>query len=125
MLGEQWMPYQPLNVVTPPFAEYVSGHSSFSAATFEVLRRFIGTDTLNLSTTIKAGTSPVEPGLTPARDITLSWRTGSEAADEAGLSREYGGIHFREGDLDGRDLGARIGASVYATAQRYFNGTAG
>jgi hypothetical protein len=40
--GEDWLPYQPPSVVTPPFAEYVSGHSIFSAAAAEVLASFTG-----------------------------------------------------------------------------------
>jgi len=60
--------------------------------------------------TIVAGSSLVEPAVVPAQDITLSWRTFTVAADEAGISRRYGLIHFRSGDLDGRKLGRQIGA---------------
>ncbi len=52
----------------------------------------------------------------------LSWATFSEAADQAGLSRRYGGIHFEEGDLAGRAMGRLVGAQVWAKAQAYFNG---
>jgi hypothetical protein len=124
MPGYKWQPYQPTNVVTPPFPEYVSGHSTFSAASREVLRSFTGTDVINLSVTIPKGESRVESGAVPANDLTLSWRTMQNAADQAGLSREYGGIHFREGDLHGRALGAQVGKAVLAKAQRYFDGTA-
>jgi hypothetical protein len=124
MLGQQWQPYQPTSVVTPPFPEYVSGHSTFTAATDQVLRAFNGTDTINLSVTIPKGTSRVEAGAVPAKDVTLSWRTMQDAADQAGLSREYGGIHFHEGDMDGRALGAQIGMAVFAKARTYFTGTA-
>jgi hypothetical protein len=124
MLGKDWMPYQPLNVITPPFPEYLSGHSTFSAATFEVLRSFTGTNRLALSVTVPAGSSRVEPGSTPAAPVTLTWRTMEDAVDQAGVSRELGGIHFREGDLDGRALGRQVGAAVFAKAQAYFNGTA-
>lgn len=124
MPGEKWLPYQPTTFVTPPFAEYVSGHSTFSAASFEVLRSFTGTDALNLSATIRKGTSRIEPGATPSKNVTLTWRTMQDAADQAGLSRQYGGIHFRDGDLHGRQLGTRIGQAVYQKAQSYFNGTA-
>jgi hypothetical protein len=123
MLGQDWMPYQPLNVITPPFPEYLSGHSTFSAATFEVLRSFMGTNRLDLSVTVPAGSSRVEPGLTPAAPVTLTWQTMDDAADEAGISREFGGIHFHEGDMDGRALGKQVGAAVFAKAQTYFNGT--
>ena len=52
--------------------------------------------------TLPAGSSKIEPGAVPATDLTLSWATFSEAADQAGISRRYGGIHFEQGDLDAR-----------------------
>jgi hypothetical protein len=119
--GSNWQPYIP----TPPFAEHVSGHSTFSAAAAEVLRRFTGRDTFGMRVTILAGSSPIEPGYAPAVDVTLRWRTFSEAADEAGMSRRLGGIHFENGDLAGRALGRRIGASAWRTAERYFHGHGG
>jgi len=125
MLGQDWQPYQLPSVVTPPFPEYVSGHSTFSAASSEVIRSFGASDVLNLSVTIRAGSSRIEPGSTPAADVRLGWRTLQDAADQAGISREYGGIHFGDGDANGRALGRKIGQAVFAKAQRYFNGTAG
>jgi len=67
----------------------------------------------------------VEPGSVPASDITLVWSTFSEAADQAGLSRRYGGIHFKEGDIQSRAMGRKIGAQTWAKAQAYFVGSAG
>ena len=120
--GEDWQPYQQKSVVTPPFSEFVSGHSTFSAAAAEVLRRFTGSDAFGASVEIPAGSSRIEPGTVPARNITLSWRTFTEAADQAGISRRYGGIHFAEGDLEGRRMGRKIGALVWAKAERLFEG---
>ena len=88
------MPYQALNVVTPAFPEYVSGHCTFSAAGRTVLAAFNGSDNFGARVTIKAGSSQIEPGVTPAKDVVLSWKTLTDAADEAGMSRRYGGIHF-------------------------------
>jgi len=124
MRGEDWQPYQPANVVTPAFAEFPSGHSAFSAAGAEILRRYTGSPMLNASVTLPAGSSRVEPGLVPAHDVTLSWATFDDAADQAGLSRRYGGIHFEQADVQSRDIGHRVGAQVWAKAQRYFNGEA-
>jgi hypothetical protein len=123
VLGQNWMPYQPLNVVTPAFPEYVSGHSTFSAAGRTVLAAFYGTETFGARVTIKAGSSKIEPGVTPAKDVVLSWRTLSDAADEAGMSRRYGGIHFYNGDQQGRVLGRLIGYNDWNLAQTYFNPT--
>ena len=122
--GAEWQPYQTAGFVTPPFAEYVSGHSTFSAAAAEILKSFTGSDKFGASVIIRAGSSLIEPGAVPAHDVELSWRTFSVAADEAGLSRRYGGIHFRDGDLRGRNLGRLIGAQVWQKALTYFEGTA-
>jgi hypothetical protein len=109
--------------VTPPFPEYVSGHSTFSAAGRTVLISFFGTDNFNAKVTIKAGSSKIEPGV-PAKDVVLSWNTLTAAADQAGMSRRYGGIHFRSGDEHGRSLGRVIGYNDWTKAQTYFDGTA-
>jgi hypothetical protein len=122
MDGADWIPYQPTTFPTPPFPEFISGHSTFSAASAEVLRRFTGSDRFGANATILAGTSKIEPGLVPAKDVTLSWKTFSDAADEAGLSRRYGGIHFAHGDLQGRLIGRMIGAQTMRKAERYWNG---
>lgn len=119
--GATWRPYQPSFFPTPPFGEYTSGHSTFSAAAAEVLKRFTGSDVFGASAVVKAGSSPVEPAV-PAADVTLSWSTFSEAADEAGMSRRYGGIHFERGDLDGRAIGRDVGAQAWDRAQGYVKG---
>jgi hypothetical protein len=123
VLGQNWVPYQALNVVTPAFPEYVSGHSTFSAAGRTVLAAFYGNENFGARVTIKAGSSQIEPGLTPAKDVVLSWKTLSDAADEAGMSRRYGGIHFWNGDQQGRVLGRLIGYNDWNLAQTYFNPT--
>lgn len=120
--GGDWVPYQPVTFPTPPFSEYVSGHSTFSAAGAEVLRRFTGSDAFGLSVVIEPGSLVVEPGA-PATPVTLHWVTFSAAADEAGLSRRYGGIHFRDGDLAGRAMGRAVGAAVWEKALGYIDGT--
>jgi hypothetical protein len=126
--GEQWIPYQSPNVVTPPFPEYVSGHSTFSSAAAAILAQFTGSDSFGASVTIEAGTSLFEPRTdtqvgTPATNILLSWPTLTAAAKDAGLSRRLGGIHFQDGDEHGYNLGQRVGANVLARTMGYVNGT--
>jgi hypothetical protein len=122
--GENWKPYQLGTVVTPPFPEFFSGHSIFSAAGAEILKTFTGSDAMGYSVVIPRGSSRAEPGLVPAADLTLAWATFSDAADAAGMSRRYGGIHFELGDLTGRALGRVVGAQAWGKAQTYINGTA-
>jgi hypothetical protein len=117
--GSDWQPYLP----TPPFGEYPSGHSSFSAAGAEALRLFTGRDDFGATVVVPAGSSLIEPGAVPARDVVLHWKTFTEAADQAGLSRRLGGIHFLSGDVDSRLVGRQVAARVMARAQEYFAGT--
>ena len=121
--AEDWIPYQHLNVVTPPFPEYVSGHSTFTGSGNVVLTSYFG-DTFGAYVTIPAGSSKFEAN-TPAADVTLYWPTFTAAADEAGLSRRYGGIHFYSGDYDGRMLGNLTGRAVLGRANAYIGGTIG
>lgn len=119
--GENWVPYIP----TPPFPEYVSGHSTFSAAFEEVISRFRDCGMYGESIVIPKGTSKIEPNCTPEDDIHLHWETVKQSSDEAGISRLYGGIHFKSGDLEGRKLGCRVGQEVWDKVCEYFNGELG
>jgi hypothetical protein len=123
--GETWSPYQAATFPTPPFAEYVSGHSTFSAAGARVLQSFTGSDLFGARVTVKPGSSFVEPRTTPLLPTLLVWATFSAAVDEAGRSRRQGGIHFPDGDFRGRTLGTSVGGSVWAKANTYFDGSAG
>ncbi|MEM9318026.1 MAG: vanadium-dependent haloperoxidase [Pseudomonadota bacterium] len=123
ILVEDFITYQnPFGPPSPPFAEYTSGHSSFSAAGAEILRMFTGSDAFGGS--VEIDFTLFEPTPNGADPTTLDWATFSEAADEAGLSRIYGAIHFDDGDLDGRALGREVGENVWDTAQSFIQGTA-
>jgi hypothetical protein len=110
-------------VVTPAFPEYVSGHSTFTAAGRTILALFYGTDNFNAKVTIPAGSASFESG-TPRKPVVLSWKTLTDAADQAGMSRRFGGIHFQTGDMDGRALGKVVGYDDWNKAQAFINGTA-
>ncbi len=126
ILATDWVPYQRPSFVTPAFAGYVSGHSTFSRAAAEVLTGFTGSPYfpggLGEWTTPADGLE-FEAG--PATDITLQWSRYADAADQAGISRLYGGIHVRADDLAGRTMGAAIGDDAWAKAQTFFDGSAG
>ena len=84
-----------------------------------------GSDHFGNSATLPAGSSKIEPGVTPARPVTLEWETFTDAANEAGVSRRYGGIHFRAADLTGRLLGRLVAFESWQKAQTYFCASAG
>jgi hypothetical protein len=60
----------------------------------------------------------------PTSDITLSWKTFTAAADEAGVSRIYCGMHFAQGNVDGLDMGRKVAAQAFQKAQTFVMGTA-
>jgi membrane-associated phospholipid phosphatase len=90
-------------IVTPPFPDYTSGHSTFSAAAATVLPLFYGTEDLPFTTG-----SDFLPG------VTRSFSTCLDAAEEAAVSRLYGGIHFRSANEDGLQAGIAIGEWTYS-----------
>ncbi len=118
MEGEGWCPYVP----TPPFAEYPSGHSTFSHALAEIVHCFHGNDDYGECVTFPARSSVVEPDCTPSAEVTLTWDTLREAADQAGMSRRYAGIHFCDGDMRGRELGKEVARVVWRKICCYFRG---
>ncbi len=116
ILGEAWIPYQEANFVTPPFADFPSGHTAYSQVFANVMTAWFGstisaTDIRTLSDlyilspildtqmqqfgkfTIKSGSSDIQPNTVPSNIINLSWSSWQEMADSAGISRQYGGIH--------------------------------
>ena len=122
ILATDFITYQNLEAdPSPPFAEYTSGHSSFSAAGAEVLKLFTGSEDFGASVEIDFFLFEEQ---SPDAPVILEWDTFDEAADEAGLSRIYGGIHFDDGDINGRILGEEVGAAVFELAQTYIDGTA-
>lgn len=124
ILAENFVTFQrPGADPSPPFAEYTSGHSAFSSAGAEVLLRFTGSDQFGGSATFEPDTIQFEAGV-PENEVTLAWETFSDAADEAGFSRLYGGIHFVDGDENGRTLGREVGGSAYETALAFISGNA-
>jgi len=124
MDGRFWMPYQQTTNPTPPFPEYVSGHSTYSSAAAEILKRWTGSDHFNFPATVKRESSKIERGTSPTADIRLHWETFSQAADQAGISRRYGGIHFKTADLAGRTLGRLVAQTDWRKATSYFDGVA-
>ncbi len=126
ILASRWVPFQLSTFVTPAFAAYISGHSTFSRAAAEVLTGFTGSPDFPGGLgefTVKQGSLKFEQG--PTTDIVLEWATYYDAADQAGRSRLFGGIHISVDDLTGRVVGSQCGKDAWALAQRYYAGTTG
>ncbi len=124
ILAENWWPYQRPTFVTPPFAGYVSGHSTYSRAAAEVLTALTGSAFFpggKSGFEIKANDFLVfERG--PSVDLTLEWATYRDAADQSALSRIWGGIHPPIDDIPGRLMGRRVGEDAFRLAEEYFDG---
>jgi hypothetical protein len=121
----EWVPYQRETFVTPAFAGYVSGHSTFSRAAAEVLTAMTGSEFFPgglAERTTPRGELLHEEG--PTQDVTTQWATYFDAADQAGISRLYMGIHIPQDDFEGRIIGAEVGAAAWTLARQYFDGTA-
>ncbi len=122
ILAENWWPYQRPSFVTPPFAGYISGHSTFSSAAAELMAQISG--------------NPFFPGGMgeffapqnnflvfeegPSSNVVLQWATYKDAADQCSLSRIWGGIHPPVDDIPGRKKGVKIGSDAVFFAEKYF-----
>jgi len=124
ILAENWWPYQRPSFVTPPFAGYVSGHSTYSRAAAEMMTQLTG------SAFFPGGIGEFEAKENeflvfedgPSQDVILQWATYRDASDQCSLSRIWGGIHPPMDDIPGRLIGEQIGNEAYELAEVYFNG---
>ncbi len=118
----EWVPYQKRDFVTPAFPGFISGHSTFSRAAAVTLATMTGSEFFPGGLgqlPVAAGTSlTFEQG--PTQPVVLQWATYFDAADQAGQSRLWGGIHIAPDDFAGRRVGAQVGASAITKAQTYF-----
>jgi len=92
----------PLLEVTPPFPEYVSGHSTFGGAVTRMWQNYFGTDSFRF--TVKSDSLP---------GVNAVYNSFSQMATENGYSRVYGGVHFRKSCFDGIEAGIQIADWVY------------
>ena len=131
--GELWMPYQEANFVTPPFADFPSGHSHFSQGFANTMAAWFGTmipvapitksdltllspifngtgsQTNSLNTvTISTGKSQIQPSVVPAAPTSLSWPTWQDMANSAGMSRLYGGIHCLSAHIASQEVANQL-----------------
>jgi len=124
ILAENWWPYQRPTFVTPPFAGYISGHSTYSSAAAEVLTQLTGDEYfpggMGEFEAKKNEYLVFEEG--PSVDVKLQWARYKDASDQSSLSRIWGGIHPPIDDIPGRLIGKVIGEEAFQNAEKYFNG---
>lgn len=139
-MGQYWLPYQELNFVTPPFPDFVSGHSTFSASSAKIFCYLLQSDMINLANPVSNSeilnylspilnnnttnfslnnffvlpkTSTIEPGIVPSTSVNLNWICWTEMARSSGKSRIYGGIHIESSNQGGLYLGSMIGDKIW------------
>jgi hypothetical protein len=125
ILAENWWPYQRPTFVTPPFAGYISGHSTYSSAAADVMTMITGDPYFPGG----MGVFPIqkdrylvfEKG--PSVDMALQWATYRDASDQTSLSRIWGGIHPPIDDIPGREIGRLVARDAVRLAEDYFNGS--
>ncbi|MFM7133948.1 MAG: GC-type dockerin domain-anchored protein, partial [Planctomycetota bacterium] len=122
MLGGSWVPYQRPTFVSPPFAGYISGHSTYSRAAAETMTRITGSEYfpggMGIFTCNQNQFLVFEDG--PSQTFDFQWATYYDAADNSGQSRILGGIHPYFDDYPGRVIGSQVGDKAFARAEALF-----
>jgi len=118
VLSEDWWPYQRPSFVSPPFAGYISGHSTYSRAAAQILESMTGDPYFPGGMAIFEAPQNdflvFETG--PSVDVQLQWAKYKDASDQCSLSRIFGGIHPPVDDIPGRKIGEKIGNSAFELA---------
>jgi len=123
ILAERWWPYQRNTFVTPPFAGYISGHSTYSRSAAEALTLLTGDEYFpggmaEYHIGANSGFLGLEKG--PSVDVILQWATYRDASDETSLSRIWGSIHPPVDDIPGRVIGTKCGVASYNLSKELF-----
>lgn len=91
------------NMGSPAFPSYTSGHSTYTAAMTRVIELFFGRDDIEFT-----ATSDGLPG------AVRTYQRLSEARDEVGMSRLWGGIHVMSDNLEGQKAGLKVADWIFA-----------
>lgn len=123
ILAENWWPYQRPTFVTPPFAGYISGHSTFSRTAAEVMTAITGNPYFpgGMSNFVAEQNEFLKFEEGPSETIVLQWATYKDASDQCSLSRIWGGIHPPMDDIAGRKIGIELGAEAFGLTNNLFN----
>lgn len=117
--ASQWRSY----MTTANHPEYPSISTTLCMAHAQAARRFLGTDDINLNYTFTKGSSVIEPGRTPAQDLTVHFDTWTEFGYDCGQARINGGVHFPAAVQAGYGLGPQFGDRGYEFVMKHVNGT--
>lgn len=118
--ASQWRSYLP----EADHPEYPSGSTCGCYAQAQAIRRFSGADDLNWTVAYPAGSSRIEPGLTPAEDLTLHFATWTDFAQDCGQSRVWAGVHFPAAVESSAAICGGFGDLAYAYFATLLDGTA-
>lgn len=141
----QWLPYQELDFITPPFPDFVSGHSTFSSSASIIFNEHFGTNNIKLNGknddvsllnlispifdkmdgTFNLNCLIIPPNISKIREgyplagLTLNFNNITEVADQCGMSRLYGGIHIMSSNVSALYCGQQIGYKVCELINNY------
>jgi hypothetical protein len=116
--ASEWQSY----VSTGNHSEYPSGSACFCSAHAQATRRFFGSDAMGWTVPVPAGSSVIEPGITPAVPLTLTWPTLTDFETDCGMSRVWGGVHFKYAVEQSHAMCKPIGDKAYDYLQTLLNG---
>jgi len=124
ILAEDWYPYQRPTFVTPPFAGFVSGHSTYSRAAAELMTMITGDEFFpgGIAEFVAKKNEFLVFEEGPSQDVVLQWATYRDASDQTSLSRIWGGIHPPADDIPGRFIGQVVAEDAFSFAIPYFEG---
>lgn len=118
--ANEWRSY--LGTANHP--EYPSGSACFCAAHAEASRLYLGSDVMGWSVPAPQGSSGIEPGVTPATDVTLGpWQTFTEFEQDCGMSRVWGGVHFVAAIHAAQEMCRPIGTRAHAFLRAHITGS--
>lgn len=128
--GDEWRSYLDAwapsalapNITAPDHPEYPSDSTALCLAFTQQVRRFTGTDAVDISVPVAKGSSLVEPGVTPSSDLTLHWSSWTDFAKDCGMSNLWGGEDFSSSIEAASQYAPKIGDLAYNFVQRKLNG---
>ena len=123
LLAENWWTYQTAGFVTPPFAGYYSGHSTYSRTAAEIMTLITGDEYFpgGMAEYTAAQDEYLIADDGPSTTVKLQWATYRDAADQCSVSRIYGGLHPPQDDIPGRTVGLIVGPQAVNKANEFFH----